>query len=187
MSRRRVQKDKLAAFAKDLIDFASNAILVDLLLPSEMEALALWRDQLSRSSQALQAIFLAYEKLHTDPKRRSVRFDPDGELLLNCALTAAFAIGSRVSDSPIKARLVRESVTLATEAKKRKSRKADAVIEELALPIWTRYPKRSNNWIAEKIFNDASLKLKNQGLRALKVDALRKRIRNLRTNERPSD
>jgi hypothetical protein len=179
--RTRPKQDKLAAFAEDLLAFAKNAVTADLLFPDDAQAILFWRNQLARSAKALKDIFEARNALGPDAPS-----DSDGELWLNCALSAAFVIGSRLSDSPIKARLIRDSAARATQARKASSSLTDEVIVSVGLPVWTRHPRRSHHWVAGEIFDDVNQKLKEQHLQTLKIDAVRKRVKRLRTDERAS-
>jgi hypothetical protein len=79
------------------------------------------------------------------------------------------------------------STSIATEARKAKSRVIDEIIREKADVVWSKHPKRSANWVAVQILGALNNELACSGLPIMKIDAIRKRLNKiLATDKRPA-
>jgi hypothetical protein len=182
----RSKRKKVPTFADELVAMANDTISLDLLTPEEKERLTLWRDQLNDSAKALENIIAAHDALQSGAVDWSEPFDPHGEMNLNIALSAAFMISIHAGPNPIKARLIRENAASATQVRIDKSKMVDDLVVDVGRDLWTRHSTWANDRIADNILDELNKKLTEKNLPVLKKDAIRKRVKRLRTNGRPS-
>lgn len=169
----------------NLLGLADDAASSNDLTNAEKTALRDYRDQLSDSVEALKNIIAAHDALQIG-QIWDEPFDTGGNDLLCVALSHAFLIGSRAIENPITRRLKKESAARATQKRLSKSKPINNLIASLSAPVWRQHPQRTDYYVAGEIKDALNKQLQEQGRPELKHDAIRKRVRNLRTNARSS-
>ncbi len=168
--------------AKWISGFADATAASSVLTDTERSDLVHWQRTLNNSVRRLIEIFTAHDALRP--------WEPNGSADVWEAIVAAFFIGAKATKNPIYERILRQArkarTLRATGSKLSRSRAIDDVISSLAMPILQKYPRRSANWVAGSVELGVNARLKALNLRSMKIDAIRKRVRKIRTNARSS-
>jgi hypothetical protein len=168
----------LNAFTETLVQLAFRVASYQRLTNDEQEKLV---DQ----GQALEgAVREIIKIIVADFDNRHETVHAHGLSQLRTALIAAYMIGTRANESPIALRFAKEAraahTAPARQSKKTISQTTDDLIMELAKPLWERHRTWANNRIASGILEPLNRRLKEQHLRPMRIDAIRKRVKSLR-------
>jgi hypothetical protein len=133
----RYDKNQATQHAASLRKMADQTLARADLTDDERQALQFASDML-RHVLDLENIFDGYYALATDLESAAGKpFDPDGPLLLENLMLAAFLIGAYAADNPITRRMVKlaKAESIARARTYRKSLTNDEVLA-LAVPLW---------------------------------------------------
>jgi hypothetical protein len=168
----------LLGFLIDVVCGLAGSIDKSLLMPSGLLNVEdLLDDKLLRKH--VDAVMQAIDSV-ADPIERRDAFRGVLQITL-----ASIQIGMGSAATVAKRRKA-NTLLAAVMAKRSTSEKIDCAIAELAGPLETKHPTWRPGRIADEIAVELNKQLAALGFQALGLDAIRKRVRRLRTNARPS-